>query len=246
MALRDQPYLPLYIQDFLTDEKLAECSASATGVYIRIMCLMHKSEHYGKLLLKQKHKQTGKQIEDFALMLGKQLPYDSACIVGALTELLEENVLYIEAGFLIQKRMVKDNNLSVKRSETGSLGGKKTQQKLKEFAKPKVQPNAEYENVIDNIEFNWGKESSDFLNDKIWIEQVCMTKSVPIAKLKKSMQHFITDLTLKQDFKPIKDIRSHYLNYFNKHGLNGATKSSIDENELESQRIVPEQYFTEQ
>ena len=43
MALRDQPYLPLYVQDFLTDEKLAECSAMATGVYIRLMCIMHKS-----------------------------------------------------------------------------------------------------------------------------------------------------------------------------------------------------------
>ena len=82
MALRDQPYLPLYIQDFLTDEKLSECSASATGVYIRIMCLMHKSEHYGKILLKQKHKQTGKQIEDFASFFAKVLPYDSACIIG--------------------------------------------------------------------------------------------------------------------------------------------------------------------
>ena len=58
MALRDQPYLPLYVQDFLTDEKLIECSASATGVYIRVMCIMHKSDPYGMILLKQKDKQT--------------------------------------------------------------------------------------------------------------------------------------------------------------------------------------------
>lgn len=32
MALRDQPYLPLYVQDFLTDEKLRECSYEAEFV----------------------------------------------------------------------------------------------------------------------------------------------------------------------------------------------------------------------
>lgn len=76
MALRDQPYLPLYIQDFLTDEKLAECSAESTGVYIRLMCLFHKSDTYGKILLKQKYKQSDKQILNFASQVAKNLPYD--------------------------------------------------------------------------------------------------------------------------------------------------------------------------
>ena len=44
MALREQPYLPLYVQDFLTDEKLNECSAESTGVYIRLMCIMDKAQ----------------------------------------------------------------------------------------------------------------------------------------------------------------------------------------------------------
>ena len=57
MSLRNQPYFPLYVQDFLTDEKLNCCSASSQGVYIKIMCLLHKSEVYGELMLKQKDKQ---------------------------------------------------------------------------------------------------------------------------------------------------------------------------------------------
>ena len=48
MALRDQPYIPLYVQDFMTDEKLNECSAATTEVYIRLMCVMHKSEKIGR------------------------------------------------------------------------------------------------------------------------------------------------------------------------------------------------------
>ena len=93
MALRDQPYLPLYIQDFMTDEKLIECSASTTGVYIRIMCLMHKSEEYGTILLKQKYKQSQKQSLNFASQLAKSLPYSLAEIEQSIEELLNEKVL---------------------------------------------------------------------------------------------------------------------------------------------------------
>ena len=75
MALRDQPYLPLYVQDFLTDEKLMECSASATGIYIRIMCIMHKSDEYGVILLKQKDKQSTNQIISFTIKLALYMTY---------------------------------------------------------------------------------------------------------------------------------------------------------------------------
>jgi len=154
MARRDQPYLPLYIQDFLTDEKLVECSAAATGVYIRLMCIMHKSENYGKILLKQKHKQTSEQIKNFALMIAKQMPYDLNIIFESLNELIDEKVLHIEDDFLVQQRMVKDGELSDTRASSGGKGGKKTQQKTKQFAtkfaKAKSQANAENENEIEN------------------------------------------------------------------------------------------------
>jgi len=145
MALRNQPYLPLYVQDFLTDEKLMECSASATGVYIRILCIMHKSETYGKILLKQKDKQTDKQVKNFALKFAKQFPYPVAVIEDALEELLAENVLQLDGDFLSQKRMVNDNKISEIRALTGSKGGKKTQSFAKEFAKAKIKANTEYE-----------------------------------------------------------------------------------------------------
>jgi hypothetical protein len=159
MALRDQPYFPLYVKDFLTDEKLVECSAAATGVYIRLMCVMHKSEHYGKILLKQKYKQTPEQIKNFASMVAKQMPYDTGVIFSALTELVDENVLHIEGDFLLQKRMIKDWEISNKRASAGQTGGKKTQEKGKHFAstfaKAKSEANTEYEyedeNEIENV-----------------------------------------------------------------------------------------------
>jgi len=123
MALRDQPYLPLYVQDFMTDEKLKECSAESIGVYIMLMCLMHKMEEYGTVLLKQKYKQTGKQVPDFAKQLARQMHFDEATIERALIELLDEKVISIEDDVLFQKRMVRDGKLSDTRAFAGKKGG---------------------------------------------------------------------------------------------------------------------------
>jgi len=149
MALRDKPYLPLYVQDYLTDEKLRECKAGSVGIYSFLMCVMHKSSEYGIILLKQKDKQTNNQIKNFALKLLKHLPYELLEIEAALIDLCDEKVLRIDEDRLIQKRMVRDNKLSEIRAETGSKGGKKTQNKNKEFAKAKVKANTD--NDIDIV-----------------------------------------------------------------------------------------------
>jgi hypothetical protein len=172
MALRDQPYLPLYVQDFLTDEKLADCSAAATGVYIRLMCLMHKSEKYGTILLKQKYKQTLKQEKNFASQIARQMPYSEDEIERSLIELLRENVVFLDGDALCQKRMIRDCNVSEKRSQSGSKGGKKTASKLQanehnegnfassfasDFAQAKSQANTEIEIEDEDESKNMGK-----------------------------------------------------------------------------------------
>jgi hypothetical protein len=165
MALRNQPYIPLYVQDFLTDEKLIECSAESTGVYIRLICILHKSEEYGKILLKQKDKQDSKQIKNFALKLLKQMPYTLELIEKSLNELINEGVLLIEGDYLYQKRMVRDNDISLKRSESGKKGGEKTQFASK-FAKAKIKAKrkANYENENEDINEDINK---DLINNKL-------------------------------------------------------------------------------
>ena len=123
MALRDQPYLPLYVQDVLTDEKLIECSAESHGVYFRLLCLLHKQEKYGLICLKQKYKQKGSKIQNFASMLAKQMPFGQKQIEDALIELFNEGVINITEDELSQKRMVHDGNLSLIRSTIGKKGG---------------------------------------------------------------------------------------------------------------------------
>ena len=124
MALRNQPYLPLYVQDFMTDEKLMECSATATGVYIRLLCLLHKQEIYGTLEMKAKYKQNESKTKNFASMLSRFMPFTESEIEQGLRELLTEGVLYIEDDILFQKRMKKDGELSDKRALAGAKGGK--------------------------------------------------------------------------------------------------------------------------
>ena len=179
MALRDQPYLPLYVQDFMTDEKLSQCSAKSNGVYVRLMCIMHKSEEYGCISLKQKHKTTDSQIKNFASLLTKNMPYDFHTVTESLAELLDENVLVIEGDTLIQKRMVKDNKISMERSKAGKTGGIETQKNFaKANAKANIQANSEYENENENTVFENKKESIEifgtnghfFIVEKIYIQ----------------------------------------------------------------------------
>lgn len=200
MALRDQPYLPLYVQDYLTDEKLNMCSASSQGIYIKVMCIMHKSDEYGVILLKQKDKQNGKQINNFAYKLARLLPFRIDEIEAALSELLEENVLQIEGDKLIQKRMVRDNSISIIRSEAGKKGGVKTQT----FAKAKNKANNEYENENENEDIN----SINIVFDEFWNlydKKVAKAKCEPKwNKLKDSEREDIMR-TLPKFLKSIKD-----------------------------------------
>lgn len=170
MALRNQPYLPLYIQDYLTDEKLNECSLSTQGIYIKLMCILHKSDEYGVILLKQKDKQNNNQALNFAIKISKQLPIELIEIQRAIEELANEKVIFIDGDKLIQKRMVKDNAISEARSKAGSKGGFKTQS----FAKAKKKANTEDENESEDEDINKDEivypfDSETFLDAwKLW------------------------------------------------------------------------------
>lgn len=162
MALRNQPYFPLYVNDFLSDEKLIPCSAESTGVYIRIMCLMHKSDEYGVILLHQKFKQNVKPTLNFATQLAMFLPYTVDVVERSLDDLIDNKVLTLDGDRLIQKRMVKDEKISQIRVISGSKGGKKSSEsrvsvsKNKEaissnFPIAKSQPNSEYVNEYEYV-----------------------------------------------------------------------------------------------
>lgn len=135
MALRDNPYLPLYVMDFANDEKLRMCSAEATGVYIRLMCILHKSQDYGKLQIKESFVYTkpdtnriqnkiqteyNKEIlySEFAENLSKQMPFTVEVIKVGLLELDYYGVIRLDGNTLYQPRMVKDAAISETRRKS--------------------------------------------------------------------------------------------------------------------------------
>lgn len=185
MSLRNQPYMPLYVQDFLTDEKLAECSAEATGVYIRLLCIMHKSKEYGTILLQQKYWQTDKQIENFAKKLAKHMPYEIKVIHRALHELIEETVIEVKECKLLQKRMIRDNEISELRSSAGKKGAF-----AKHFAKANVLANSESEYEDENeaktkeIGGAGERDKNPAFMDKAKIEKLCVDKLGKMATTK--------------------------------------------------------------
>ncbi len=131
-ALRKLPYIPLYVNDFSCDEKLRMCSASAVGVYIFLMCVLHKSETYGVLTL-QKFRKNNKTdnkpittqeslLYEFAELLRRQTPFSVEEIKDALEELVFYRVVAIEGKTLYQPRMKKDGEKSEKRGRAGEAG----------------------------------------------------------------------------------------------------------------------------
>ena len=125
--------MPLNVQDFLNDEKLLECSASATGIYIRLMCMMHKSDPYGKIAIKSRDISLFggiEPLEQFASQLVRHMPYDKKEILNALKELVGEGVLYVDGNYLCQKRMIRDSEISEKRAEAGRRGSSITNKRF--------------------------------------------------------------------------------------------------------------------
>lgn len=183
MALTNQPYLPLYVDDWMNNTKLKMCSPAAHGVMISIMSIMHKEATYGKILLKQKFKQTDKQIQNFALQVAKVSAFDFAEIENPLIELLSEGVLLIDGDYLVCKRMVRDAEISEKRSNAGVKGG--ASNKNKNFAYTKIeakpltnsQANSEANTVIEN-----GVVNESVVESVVEVEKTKKAKN-PVQKI---------------------------------------------------------------
>lgn len=149
MALTDQPYLPLYVDDWMNNNKLKMCSPAAHGLMVSIMCIMHKEKTYGRILLKQKFKQTESTVKNFALQIAKLSAFDVTEIEKPFTELIAEGSLKIEENYLICPRMVRDFEISEKRAVAGRKGGKTTKVKRAIKANPQAKSEA---NTVNEIE----------------------------------------------------------------------------------------------
>lgn len=129
------------------------CSWQTQGIYIKILCILHKQEIYGCILFKQNDKQKLSNINYFAEILVKNIPCQFNDMVIAIGELISNGVLIIDDERLYQKRMVKDGQISELRSSVAKKGGGNPilfKQSSKQKPKQKPKQNTEYEYEVEN------------------------------------------------------------------------------------------------
>lgn len=182
MALRDQPYIPLYVKDFTSDEKLRMCSPSAVGVYIFLMCILHREREYGKLQLRQSFVYTKGNTNaiqnpiqktqskenlylQFAENLAKQMPFKADAILLALLELDYYGVIRLEGDTLCQPRMVRDGAISETRRKSVNKRWNESEDAESGNAFVYTKPNTKVDtnsdtNALQNTEYENANENS--------------------------------------------------------------------------------------
>jgi hypothetical protein len=110
------PAFQFYPADWRSDNGVQSLSYFERGVWFEILCLMHESEQRGKLLL------NGKPMPDEAL--ARLLGLDKQILTKALATILEYGVATrLDDGTLVNRRMIRDEELRQIRKEVGKLGG---------------------------------------------------------------------------------------------------------------------------
>lgn len=111
-----RPAFQFYPGDWRRSLDVQALSFHDRGVWFEILCLMHESEERGVLML------AGKPMSDE--ILAKNLNISAKKLQKTLKILLELGVAERnEDGALINRRMIRDNQLSTIRKENGKLGG---------------------------------------------------------------------------------------------------------------------------
>lgn len=181
------------------------CSLQAQGIYIKIMCILHKQKEYGAILLKQKEKQNDSKCLDFAIKLGKLLPISVSELNKAITELVDEDVLQIDGDELQQKRMISDNKLSLIRAKAGSKGGKNSS-----FAKAKSKANTENENedINENVNINIIEDIYKFWQKELNHPKAILTDDRK-KKIKARLKEGFSEDRIKDAIQGIKNSKHH-------------------------------------
>ena len=152
MALSKQPYFPLYVRDYMSDERLSFCSLGAVGLFFRLICIMHLSEQYGHYILnknslknlarfsRKKDTRSGAEkgvlegskecsesarealVNALSTQLSKSTSNTKTAVKNALNELIDAGILVLTDNGFYQPEMVKMDELSQKRAISGEKG----------------------------------------------------------------------------------------------------------------------------
>ena len=139
------PWTKWYWQDYLSDEKLSDCSLAAQGLWMRMLGYMARSEKRGYLLLNGKQnesKMKANEKQNESKILAKRTHTEEQIIEQLLNE-LEENGVFSrdEDGVIFSRRLVREAEISRIRSEAGRIGGRPSLKKEQKQNESKMKAN---------------------------------------------------------------------------------------------------------
>jgi hypothetical protein len=151
-----RPSIQFYPDDWISSPDLSSCSLAAQGLWMRMICYMFYSPKRGVLLLS-----SGKQIE--SKMLAKLVGEDEQIVSKLLNELETAGVFSrLDTQGIICRRMYREAQLSLIRSEAGRKGGLKA--KSKQVVEEEDEE--EVEDVLKNKDSNINIPVKDKLPEK--------------------------------------------------------------------------------
>lgn len=159
-----------------------------TGKYIRLLCAQHLHGH-----LEQKH------------MIHICQTYDKD---------IWEKFIKDGEGRYYNERLEFEINRRKDYSKSRSTNRKSTTKDKKDMSII----SKSYDNHMGNgnESMYWESIKANFKNDFRWKEKFCRDKGVTMQDLEKRMVEFISDIELREEYKPLKELKSHFTNLYNK------------------------------
>lgn len=123
------PSFQFYPNDWMGDIELQTCSLEARGLWLEILCLMHRSEPYGYIViagqLLSKNHFTQEQLKSNSIVkqLSNIFRIHLKRFLKLFKELEDNGVIRLNGDGYYSKRLIKEQQLREKRRAAGSLGG---------------------------------------------------------------------------------------------------------------------------
>ena|SRR4028119_233688 len=222
------PAFQFYPADWRKDPGVQALSYHDRGVWFEILCLMHESEQRGKLTL------NGKPMPEDAL--ARLLGLDKQNLTKVISLLLEYGVASRDdQGCLINRRMVRDEEIRQIRAEAGQKGGQERVKRQNDFLlkqnssknlkeiKQNSTPSSsssitrKEEDKEEKFSYYVGDQGTnllyEFLQSRFFSLVENLQKVYPEPVFSKALDDFLTK-NLSKKWKDENDLRTHLNNSF--------------------------------
>lgn len=201
------PWFKFFPSTWHSDQDLSKCKPETRGVWIDLICAMHKNDQSGEI---------SGTISQLA-QISRCTPSQFSKAIADLSATKTATVMHRnDTVTVINRRMQQEFKAKV----SAAIRAKRHRQKQKSNTNSKpekldVRSKMLEDKIIQNTKQHGLLESDEqaFLNNQIQNEQFCMTKGITITQLIELKKEFVGDLKLKGE--PVRDLQRHFVNWYN-------------------------------